>query len=141
MPAPFTRPTEAEMEAYRRTKDAMGHPTHRFGLPINGLDDFEAPLAAERWNGFPVPLVGHDVAVQIAEAVGDLAPAPYYGLKPYTGLCWQVLCPACGGEMTLEEGAIEEPRLTRFMKIVRKVRPAVFWACGACEHCEEVSRG
>lgn len=61
-----------------------------FGLPINGLDNFEAPRALENWNGFPVPLVAHDIAVQIAEMVGDPPPDPYEGLQPYGGLCWKV---------------------------------------------------
>lgn len=67
-----------------------------FGLPINSLDNFEAERAAQDWNGFPVPLVAHDYAVQIAEAVGDPIPEPYEGLRPYDGLCWQVLCRDCG---------------------------------------------
>lgn len=144
MPRPL--PTPEEMETYRRAKDAMGYPLARFGLPINGLDNFEAPLASEDWNGFPVPLVGYDYAKQIAEAVGDPIPAPYFGLRPYDGLCWQVaaICPQCGGDMELvpaSEGVINEPCLNARMEIVRLSRPASFLACTACEHCEEVSRG
>jgi hypothetical protein len=73
--------------------------TFRFSLPINGLDSFEAELRPELWNGFPVPLVAHDYAIQIAEAVGEAAPEPYEGLRPYDGLAWQILtaCPKCGG--------------------------------------------
>ena len=63
-------------------------PTRRFGLPINGLDHFFAEVAPDRWNGFPVPMVLHIYAVQIAEAVGDDIPEPYEGLRPYDGLCW-----------------------------------------------------
>jgi hypothetical protein len=66
-----------------------------FGLPINGLDNFEAEIAPAHWNGFPVPLVAHDVAVQIAEAVGDDVPAPYEGERPYDGLCWRTNREAC----------------------------------------------
>ncbi len=68
--------------------------TMRFGLPINMLDDFEAERAEQDWNGFPVPLVAHDYAVQIAEAVGDPVPEPYEGLRPYDGLCWEIVQPA-----------------------------------------------
>lgn len=112
------------------------------GLPINGLDNFEATLAPGDWNGFPVPLVAHDYARQIAEAVGDPIPQPYEGVQPYDGLQWQVLCPECGGVMEFEpNGVIDEPCFTRFMQIIRKARPASYWTCTACEHCEEVRRG
>jgi hypothetical protein len=74
--------------------------TALFGLPINGLDNFEAEVANIRWNGFPVPLVPHIIAVQIAEAVGDPVGDPYEGLEPYNGLCWQLLCPECGAELS-----------------------------------------
>lgn len=65
--------------------------TAQFGLSLGAAAlDFEAELAPERWNGFPVPLVAHDYAVQIAEAVGDPAPESYDGLRPYDGLQWEI---------------------------------------------------
>lgn len=70
-----------------------------FGLPINGLDHFEAERADRDWNGFPVPLVSHDYAIQIAEAIGDPIPAWYEGDQPYDGVQWQIIetaCPWCG---------------------------------------------
>lgn len=48
-------------------------------------------------------------------------------------------CPLCGGELTKEVGAINEPVIENGTLAIRRVsRPAVFYACGACEHCEEV---
>jgi len=46
-------------------------------------------------------------------------------------------CPLCGGTLHKYLGAIEEPRITSYGQHVRVARPATFWACGACEHCEE----
>src|SRR3990167_10574536 len=125
-----------------------------FGLPINMLDDFQAEVSPERWNGFPVPLVPYYYAAQIAEAVGDEPPAWYEGLKPYDGLAWQVVCPECGADawqpgtpcracgetpletkacpgcgssMTREVGLIDEPCCTPHFAIVRKTRLISFW--------------
>jgi hypothetical protein len=32
---------------------------------------------------------------------------------------------------------IEYAAIDRFMNIVRRTRIGAYWACGACEHCEE----
>lgn len=111
-----------------------------FSLPINGLDDFEAPVAPKRWNGFPVPMVSYAYAVEIAMAVGDDLPEPYEGLKPYDGLCWEIgkVCPLCASPLTLERGVINEPCLSPTLQIVRRSRPCRMWACYVCEHVEEV---
>ncbi len=87
--------------------------TMRFGLPINMLDNFEAERAEQDWNGFPVPLVAHDYAVQIAEAVGDPLPDPYEGVRPYDGLCWEIVCAECGMVHTAEHEC-ESPYLRAF---------------------------
>lgn len=102
-----------------------------FGLPINMLDNFEAELAAERWNGFPVPLVPHDFAVQIAEAVGDTKPEPYEGLKPYDGLRWNLLCPECGDvltERTVIDGAPAYCDTCDREVVSGELRKPVWWA-------------
>lgn len=65
--------------------------TRHFRLPINGLDDVVAEPAPIRWNGFPMPLVTHPIAVQIAMAVGDPIPMLYLGAQPYGGLQWELL--------------------------------------------------
>ena len=50
-------------------------------------------------------------------------------------------CPACGGSMAKHEGLIaEEVMRTGTGETSRAVRPAVYWACSDCEHCEEVGR-
>ena len=50
-------------------------------------------------------------------------------------------CPACGGVLTRVDGVIAEPVIGTGGAGVRRVaRPAVFLACGSCEHCEEVGR-
>jgi len=54
-------------------------------------------------------------------------------------------CPSCGGEMTKEQGQIHEPLMNPLRgqgHIIVKwsVRLAAFWACSACEHCEEWTR-
>jgi hypothetical protein len=49
-------------------------------------------------------------------------------------------CPMCKTAMTKHVGVINEPVLTGWGRLVRRSRPAVFWACSTCEHCEEVSR-
>lgn len=66
-------------------------PIAEFGLLIDVLEVFEAPVAPDRWNGFPVPLVDWQIAVAIAAAVGDSRPTPYLGLRPYDGLQWQIV--------------------------------------------------
>jgi len=49
-------------------------------------------------------------------------------------------CPDCGGTMHKEHGTINEPvMLTLPPYRGRQSRPATFYACGACEHCEEVA--
>lgn len=50
-------------------------------------------------------------------------------------------CPLCDSPMTKERGGVSEPVMTGDGKIERRARPATFWACPACEHCEEVTRG
>lgn len=110
----------------------------RFGLPINGLDDFEAEVLPGRWNGHPVPLVPHDYATQIAEAVGDPKPEPYVGLRPYDGLCWQILCRECGGPMVLESGQIGDLCADQYGGTYRVWRLGKFWDCvRGCGWCEE----
>lgn len=55
-------------------------------------------------------------------------------------------CPTCGAAMELvkasEGGMIEEAYLPthplRGAELPRRRRPATFWACSGCEHCEEV---
>jgi ssDNA-binding Zn-finger/Zn-ribbon topoisomerase 1 len=49
-------------------------------------------------------------------------------------------CPACGGALAKYHGAISDPIMNTIRgnhAILRRTRPATFWACGACEHCEE----
>jgi len=47
-------------------------------------------------------------------------------------------CPLCGATMTKECGTVDEPTIrTGTGAIVRVARPATFYACPACEHCEE----
>jgi ssDNA-binding Zn-finger/Zn-ribbon topoisomerase 1 len=54
-------------------------------------------------------------------------------------------CPSCGSAMELvkaeEGGEIEEPYFPKYplrnAELPRKRRPATFWACSGCEHCEE----
>ena len=54
-------------------------------------------------------------------------------------------CPSCGAPMELvkasEGGRIEEPYFglypVRGAELPRRSRPASFWACSGCEHCEE----
>jgi len=56
-------------------------------------------------------------------------------------------CPDCGGWMELvkaeEGGRIEEPYFPKYpirgAELPRSSRPASFWACSSCEHCEEVA--
>ena len=51
-------------------------------------------------------------------------------------------CPECGGTMAKHDGLIaEEVMRTGTGETSRAVRPAVYWACAGCEHCEEVTRG
>lgn len=48
-------------------------------------------------------------------------------------------CPDCGAVMTKEHGAVSEPIITPVEGAIdRRVRPATFYACTRCEHCEEV---
>jgi ssDNA-binding Zn-finger/Zn-ribbon topoisomerase 1 len=54
-------------------------------------------------------------------------------------------CPECGGEMVKESGQIVEPLMNPLRGehgIIRawSRRLASFWACSACEHCEEWTR-
>jgi hypothetical protein len=52
-------------------------------------------------------------------------------------------CPLCRAEMTKESGTVSEPTLhahRRTVQVKRVARPAVFYACPRCEHCEEVGR-
>jgi hypothetical protein len=52
-------------------------------------------------------------------------------------------CPECGDPMTKEHGAIGEPVMNALRTdrtIRRVVRPAIFWSCFTCGHCEEVGR-
>lgn len=54
-------------------------------------------------------------------------------------------CPSCGSALELvkasEGGMIEEPYFPthplRGEALPRRRRPATFWACSGCEHCEE----
>jgi hypothetical protein len=50
-------------------------------------------------------------------------------------------CPLCGGQTVRvraeDGGAIEEPLLTLFGGERRLVRMASFYACSACEWCQE----
>jgi heterodisulfide reductase subunit C len=54
-------------------------------------------------------------------------------------------CPSCGASMELvkacDGGMIDEPYFPRYplrdQPLPRRSRPATFWACSACEHCEE----
>lgn len=48
-------------------------------------------------------------------------------------------CPSCGGVMEKQTGTIEEPVMKTGStdRIARRARPATYWACTACEHCEE----
>jgi hypothetical protein len=51
-------------------------------------------------------------------------------------------CPECGGSMEkVTDGYISEPVITGHGKVERKIRLGAYWACGSCEHCEEVTRG
>lgn len=50
-------------------------------------------------------------------------------------------CPDCAGPMEKVAGVINEPVFTREGRIGRSSRPAVFFACTRCEHCEEVPGG
>jgi ssDNA-binding Zn-finger/Zn-ribbon topoisomerase 1 len=51
------------------------------------------------------------------------------------------VCPLCGGELVKHPGAInEQVFIGRLGRVERRTRPAVFWACSTCEHCEEVGR-
>lgn len=51
-------------------------------------------------------------------------------------------CPECGGGVEIvrarDGGAIEETRVTPHMQLVRRVRPATFYACAFCEWCAEI---
>lgn len=54
-------------------------------------------------------------------------------------------CPECHGQMTRESGQIVEPLMNPLRgdhgKVVKwRHRLASFWACSACEHCEEWTR-
>jgi hypothetical protein len=47
-------------------------------------------------------------------------------------------CPSCGGIMEKHTGTIDEPIIkTGTGGVARKARPATFYACTRCEHCEE----
>jgi hypothetical protein len=46
-------------------------------------------------------------------------------------------CPGCGGVMTRGPGVITELVVDAYGKITRAARPATFYACATCEHCEE----
>jgi len=50
-------------------------------------------------------------------------------------------CPLCGGELAKASGVISEPVMNplRHGGPRYRTRPATFWACRACEHCEEFS--
>jgi hypothetical protein len=51
-------------------------------------------------------------------------------------------CPLCGSEMEKEaEGVISELIMRNGGAIERVARPAVWYGCTGCEHCEEVGRG
>lgn len=52
-------------------------------------------------------------------------------------------CPLCGSPMEkVEDGVVSEPVLrTGSEGLVRVARPAVWFGCTGCEHCEEVGRG
>lgn len=53
--------------------------------------------------------------------------------------CKRKLCPSCGALMTKERGAVSEEVIATGVNVKKRVaRPATFYACGACEHCEEV---
>jgi ssDNA-binding Zn-finger/Zn-ribbon topoisomerase 1 len=54
-------------------------------------------------------------------------------------------CPSCGGQMVKEQGQIHEPLMNPLrgqghLIVKWSVRLASFWACSACEHCEEWTR-
>lgn len=46
-------------------------------------------------------------------------------------------CPECGGVMEKHTGTVDEPVMNGYGQTVRKARPATFFACTTCEHCEE----
>lgn len=50
-------------------------------------------------------------------------------------------CPDCKTPMTKEHGVVSEERSAytiRGRQTPMVARPATFWACWSCEHCEEV---
>lgn len=50
----------------------------------------------------------------------------------------RLACPDCGGRLLRCEGAVSEPVVhSHRPDVFYRVRPAVFLACSACEHCEE----
>lgn len=58
--------------------------------------------------------------------------------------CGRKTCPECEGIMEKVDGQISEPIMSTVRgatEMPRRVRPAVYFACCSCEHCEEVSRG
>lgn len=105
--------------------------TAQFSLPLGAaVLDFAAELAPDSWNGFPVPLVAHDFAVQIAEAVGDPIPAPYEGEQAYDGLCWEIV----------DEDAQDEDDTVNYpVPSGLKRRAGVEYGCGdqQCDSCYE----
>jgi hypothetical protein len=66
--------------------------------------------------------------------------AKHYGTRERS---WRMPrnCPSCGSVMEKQDGSIAEDVVTGYGKRERRIRPAVYWACTGCEHCEEVSRG
>lgn len=56
--------------------------------------------------------------------------------------CGRKVCPSCAGMMTKEHGTVSEVVIGTGVNVKKRVaRPATFYACGSCEHCEEVGRG
>jgi heterodisulfide reductase subunit C len=54
-------------------------------------------------------------------------------------------CPTCGTALCkvtpADGGAVSELMMrTGVQTLVRVVRPATYWSCVTCEHCEEVGR-
>ncbi len=50
-------------------------------------------------------------------------------------------CPECGGVMMLTDGEIGKhyaPAYNSTREIPMRLVSATFWACSACEHCEEM---
>lgn len=88
-------------------------------------------------------MFGHKTSAETPKGVATILDSPAcLGHSMPIPVSDQKRCPSCGGVMTKEpDGVIEEPVMTGHGKIERRARPAAFFACGACEHCEEVTRG